>query len=78
MSIILSSRQQQYKYFNLVEIEWKKIKDTDEEMGNACRDRDMTAMTTYRMHTELVIRRARECVHAGVIGEPIHSDDDIS
>ncbi|AGB38897.1 D-xylose 1-dehydrogenase Gfo6 [Natronococcus occultus] len=49
-----------------------------EEIVDACEDGAATAMIAYRMHTEPAVRRARELVRAGVIGEPVHVHGDMS
>ncbi|UPM44193.1 D-xylose 1-dehydrogenase Gfo6 [Halocatena salina] len=49
-----------------------------EEIVDSCRNADVTAMIAYRMHTEPAIRRARELLRAGVIGDPIHAHSDMS
>ncbi|WP_247004267.1 D-xylose 1-dehydrogenase Gfo6 [Halosolutus gelatinilyticus] len=39
-------------------------------LAGACESADVTAMIAYRMHTEPAVRRARELVRTGAIGEP--------
>ncbi|GAB7018306.1 D-xylose 1-dehydrogenase Gfo6 [Halostagnicola bangensis] len=46
--------------------------ESAEAIVNACDDTDATAMIAYRMHTEPAVRRARELVRAGAIGDPVH------
>lgn len=38
---------------------------------DVCDDRDVTLMIAYRMQTEPAIRRARDLVDAGIVGDPI-------
>ncbi|MFC6906635.1 D-xylose 1-dehydrogenase Gfo6 [Halalkalicoccus tibetensis] len=52
--------------------------ERSEAIVEACREGDATAMVAYRMHTEPTIRRARELVRAGAIGEPVHVHGDMS
>lgn len=52
--------------------------ERSEAIVEACGDADTTAMIAYRMHTEPTIRRARELVRAGAIGEPVHVHGDMS
>lgn len=49
-----------------------------EHIVKACQNMDVTAMIAYRMHTEPAVRRARELVRAGAIGEPVHVHGDMS
>lgn len=49
-----------------------------EAVVDACADADVTAMIAYRMHTEPVVRRARELVEAGAIGDPVHVHGNMS
>ena len=42
-----------------------------EEMVSICEQSQTTLMITYRMHTEPAIRRAKELIDAGYIGEPV-------
>lgn len=49
-----------------------------ERIVDACQEADVTAMIGYRMHTDPVVRRARELVRAGMIGEPVHVHGDMS
>ena len=41
------------------------------DLRDACRAADVPLMIAYRMHTEPAVRRARELVRAGAIGEPV-------
>ena len=43
-----------------------------EAMVEACDDAGVRLMVGYRMQTEPAIRRARELVRAGLVGEPVH------
>lgn len=52
--------------------------ERSEAIVEACHEGDVTAMVAYRMHTEPTIRRARELVRAGAIGEPVHVHGDMS
>ncbi|GAB3668097.1 D-xylose 1-dehydrogenase Gfo6 [Halopiger thermotolerans] len=45
--------------------------DRAEEIVDACRDEGVTLMTAYRLQTEPVVRRTRECVRDGVIGDVV-------
>ncbi|GAB3670118.1 D-xylose 1-dehydrogenase Gfo6 [Halopiger thermotolerans] len=47
-----------------------------ERLADACDD--VPAMIAYRMHTEPAVRRARELVRAGAIGEPVHVHGNMS
>ena len=49
-----------------------------EAIVDACDENGTTAMIAYRMHTEPVVRRARELIRAGAIGEPVHVHGDMS
>ena len=49
-----------------------------EGIVDACEEGGTTAMIAYRMHTEPVVRRARELVRAGAVGEPVHVHGDMS
>ncbi|MFB6146489.1 MAG: D-xylose 1-dehydrogenase Gfo6 [Halobacteriaceae archaeon] len=55
--------------------------DRAEALVAACRDAGVTLMIAYRMHTEPAVRRAREFVRAGGVGDPLqvhgHMSDDI-
>ncbi len=42
-----------------------------EAVADACEDADAPAMIAYRMHTEPAVRRARELVRSGAIGDPV-------
>jgi xylose dehydrogenase (NAD/NADP) len=44
----------------------------------ACDDADVELMIAYRMHTEPTVRRARELIDAGYIGEPVAVRGDMS
>ncbi|WP_436923576.1 D-xylose 1-dehydrogenase Gfo6 [Halosimplex amylolyticum] len=48
-----------------------------ESIVEACEDHDVPLMVAYRMHTEPAVRRARELVREGVIGEPqlVHGEN---
>ncbi|WP_114575904.1 D-xylose 1-dehydrogenase Gfo6 [Saliphagus sp. LR7] len=50
--------------------------ERSEDLVDACED--VPAMIAYRMHTEPVVRRARELVREGAIGEPVHVHGDMS
>ncbi|GAB6878175.1 Gfo/Idh/MocA family oxidoreductase [Halorubrum gandharaense] len=52
--------------------------ERSEAIVDACADADVTAMIAYRMHTEPVVRRARELVDAGAIGDPVHVHGNMS
>ncbi|SDK55384.1 D-xylose 1-dehydrogenase Gfo6 [Natronorubrum texcoconense] len=41
-----------------------------QRLADACDSADVMAMIAYRMHTEPAVRRARELVRSGAIGEP--------
>lgn len=45
--------------------------DRSRELIAICEDANIPLMIAYRMHTEPVIRRMREIVDAGLIGEPV-------
>ena len=45
--------------------------DRAERMVETCEDAGTTLMVAYRMHTEPAVRRARECIREGVIGDPV-------
>ena len=49
-----------------------------EKIVEACDATDATAMIAYRMHTEPAVRRARELVRNGAIGEPVHVHGNMS
>ena len=42
------------------------------DMVDACADAGVTLMTAYRLQTEPAVRRIRELVEGGVIGDPVH------
>jgi xylose dehydrogenase (NAD/NADP) len=42
-----------------------------ERMVDACADAGVTLMIAYRMHTEPAVRRARELVADGLVGDPV-------
>ncbi|WP_207586520.1 D-xylose 1-dehydrogenase Gfo6 [Halomontanus rarus] len=43
-----------------------------EKLVTAAKDAGIPLMTAYRMHTEPAVRRAKELVESGFIGEPVH------
>ncbi|WP_331235487.1 D-xylose 1-dehydrogenase Gfo6 [Natronorarus salvus] len=43
-----------------------------EKMVAACDDADVTLMVAYRLQTDPVVRRVRELVREGAIGDPVH------
>ncbi|OVE84681.1 D-xylose 1-dehydrogenase Gfo6 [Natronolimnobius baerhuensis] len=43
-----------------------------EQLVEAAEDADIPLMTAYRMHTEPAVRRAKELIEDGFIGEPTH------
>ena len=43
-----------------------------ETMVASCEDADVTLMIAYRLQTDPVVRRLRQLVRDGVIGEPVH------
>ncbi|MFB6136717.1 MAG: D-xylose 1-dehydrogenase Gfo6 [Halobacteriaceae archaeon] len=45
--------------------------DRARALVSACEEAGVTLMVAYRMHTEPVVRRARELVRAGALGEPV-------
>ncbi|XVH33424.1 D-xylose 1-dehydrogenase Gfo6 (plasmid) [Haloferacaceae archaeon DSL9] len=45
--------------------------DRAERIVEVCDEHDVTLMVAYRMHTEPAVRRARELIEAGVIGDPV-------
>ncbi|WP_416841769.1 D-xylose 1-dehydrogenase Gfo6 [Haloferax sp. DFSO52] len=45
--------------------------DRAEKLVETCEQADVPLMVAYRMQTEPAVRRARELVEAGVIGEPV-------
>jgi len=45
--------------------------DRAEAMVAAAEDADVTLMVAYRMHTEPAVRRLRDLVEAGLLGEPV-------
>ena len=42
-----------------------------ERMVEACEDADVPLMVAYRMHTDPAVRRARELIDDGLIGDPV-------
>ncbi|MFB6297488.1 MAG: D-xylose 1-dehydrogenase Gfo6 [Salinirussus sp.] len=42
-----------------------------ERMVDTCEKRDATLMIAYRMHTEPAVRRARNLIDAGYVGDPV-------
>jgi xylose dehydrogenase (NAD/NADP) len=42
-----------------------------ERMVEACTDHGVTLMTAYRLRTEPAVRRAREMIRDGIVGEPV-------
>ncbi|MFB6296496.1 MAG: D-xylose 1-dehydrogenase Gfo6 [Halobacteriales archaeon] len=55
--------------------------DRAEDLVAACEDAGVTLMVAYRMQTEPAVRRARDLVREGFVGEPIqvhsHMSDDL-
>ncbi|WP_248905586.1 D-xylose 1-dehydrogenase Gfo6 [Halocatena marina] len=49
-----------------------------EHIVDTCNAADATAMIAYRMHTEPAVRRARNLIDAGAIGDPVHVHGDMS
>ncbi|WP_341850665.1 Gfo/Idh/MocA family oxidoreductase [Natronococcus wangiae] len=45
--------------------------DRAEQMVRACADADVILMTAYRLRTEPAVRRVREMIQDGVIGDPV-------
>ncbi|MFC6862838.1 D-xylose 1-dehydrogenase Gfo6 [Halomicroarcula sp. GCM10025817] len=45
--------------------------DRAEQMVAACNEHDVTLMIAYRMHTEPAVRRARDLIDAGYVGDPV-------
>ena len=45
--------------------------ERSQEMVDVCADAGVPLMIAYRMHTEPAVRRLREIVNAGLIGEPV-------
>jgi predicted dehydrogenase len=43
-----------------------------ERMVRVCEDADVTLMIAYRLQTEPAVRRLRELIHDGFIGEPVY------
>lgn len=52
--------------------------DRAQEMIDVCRTAGVTLMIAYRMHTEPVVRRAREIVQNGVLGDINHVHSHVS
>jgi len=48
------------------------------ELVDVCRAADVELMIAYRMHTEPVVRRARELIDEGYVGEPVAVRGDMS
>jgi len=48
------------------------------ELIDTCRDAGVELMIAYRMHTEPAVRRARELIQEGYIGEPVTVRGDMS
>ncbi|WP_254278785.1 D-xylose 1-dehydrogenase Gfo6 [Haloarcula marina] len=42
-----------------------------EQMVSACNEHDVTLMVAYRMHTEPAVRRAKDLIEAGYVGDPV-------
>jgi len=55
-------------------------RDTDRarELVAACADGGVELMVGYRMHTEPAVRRARELIEGGYVGDPVAVDGDMS
>jgi xylose dehydrogenase (NAD/NADP) len=45
--------------------------DRAERVVETCADHDTTLMVAYRMHTEPAVRRARDLIDAGYVGDPV-------
>lgn len=45
--------------------------DRAERIVECCADNDATLMIAYRMHTEPAVRRAKDLLYAGYIGDPV-------
>jgi len=52
--------------------------DRAERLVAACNDAGVKLMIAYRMHTEPTVRRAKELIDAGYVGEPVAVHGDMS
>jgi predicted dehydrogenase len=43
-----------------------------EQMISTCAEHDVALMVAYRMHTDPAVRRARDLIEAGFLGDPVH------
>lgn len=62
----------------LCEKPMEKNVERAERLTEACRDADVTLMIAYRMQTEPVVRRARELLADGIVGNPVQIHSQIS
>ena len=52
--------------------------DRAEDLVGVCDDADVELMVAYRMHTEPTVRRAKELIDAGYVGDPVAVRGDMS
>jgi xylose dehydrogenase (NAD/NADP) len=45
--------------------------DRAQEIVDVCEEHDATLMIAYRMHTEPAVRRAKDLINAGYVGDPV-------
>jgi predicted dehydrogenase len=62
----------------LCEKPMERDSDRARRLRETCRDAGVDLMIAYRMHTEPTVRRARELIEAGYVGEPMAVRGDMS
>ena len=56
----------------------ERSSDRGRKLVSVCDDADVELMVAYRMHTEPAVRRARELIESGYVGEPMSVTGDMS